>query len=104
VSLAIVLDAGPLGLLTQRKGVPEADSCKRWLASQLSEGARVLVPEIADYEVRRELLRANKAAGLARLDAFNGAQVNPLPPPHDASFPLGCHPLGRSPQAGHPDC
>ena len=26
------------------------------------------VPEICDYEVRRELIRANKANGLARLD------------------------------------
>jgi predicted nucleic acid-binding protein len=28
------------------------------------------VPEIADYEVRRELLRAEKFQGLARLDAL----------------------------------
>jgi hypothetical protein len=32
----------------------------------------VLVPEIADYEVRRELLRANKVRGIARLDALIG--------------------------------
>ncbi|QKQ77773.1 type II toxin-antitoxin system VapC family toxin [Nostoc sp. TCL240-02] len=31
-------------------------------------GSRVLIPEIADYEVRRELLRANKIKGIARLD------------------------------------
>ncbi|HBL13267.1 MAG TPA: nuclease [Cyanobacteria bacterium UBA11162] len=31
-------------------------------------GNRVIIPEIADYEVRRELLRANKTKGIARLD------------------------------------
>jgi predicted nucleic acid-binding protein len=30
------------------------------------------VPEIADYEVRRELLRANKTKGLGQLDALVG--------------------------------
>ncbi len=30
----------------------------------------MLVPAIVYYEIRRELLRAKKASGLARLDAF----------------------------------
>lgn len=29
-----------------------------------------MVPEIADYEVRRELIRAHRTAGVARLDAL----------------------------------
>ncbi|PSB01588.1 nuclease [Merismopedia glauca CCAP 1448/3] len=36
----------------------------------MTAGDRVLIPEIADYEVRRELLRANKIKGIARLDAL----------------------------------
>jgi predicted nucleic acid-binding protein len=34
----------------------------------LAAGVRVFVPEIADYEVRRELLRRNARATLRRLD------------------------------------
>ncbi|MCC5647713.1 nuclease [Nostoc sp. CHAB 5824] len=33
----------------------------------VSSGSRVIIPEIADYEVRRELLRANQVKGIARL-------------------------------------
>lgn len=31
-----------------------------------------MVPEIADYEVRRELLRAGKTEGIHRLDSLSG--------------------------------
>jgi predicted nucleic acid-binding protein len=45
-------------------------ACENWMASLLARGERMIVPEIADYEIRRELLRANKTAGIARLDHF----------------------------------
>ena len=71
---AILLDTGPLGLLTSppgRKG--NAAVCARWLRSLLAAGARVVVPEIADYELRRELVRAAKLKSIARLDALAAA-------------------------------
>ncbi len=37
-----------------------------------------MLPEIADYEVRRELLRANKTKGIAHLDAL-GQLIEYLP-------------------------
>ena len=70
MSRAIVLDSGPLGLVTNPGGSKEAAACGQWLLNVASGGATVMVPEIADYEVRRELLRARRTAGIARLDAL----------------------------------
>jgi predicted nucleic acid-binding protein len=39
-----------------------------WLVARLRAGVEIIVPEIADYEVGRELLRAGKHKGLERLD------------------------------------
>lgn len=43
-------------------------ACREWLESLLEDNTRVVIAEIVDYEVRGELLRANKAEGLRRLD------------------------------------
>jgi predicted nucleic acid-binding protein len=67
---AVFLDAGPLGLVTDRPGKPEADACRTWVASLLGAGGEAFVPEISDYEVRRELLRAGKLSSVTRLDRF----------------------------------
>lgn len=70
MSQAILLDAGPLGLVTNPKHSPQSTACANWLQSLITAGTRVLIPEIADYEIRRELLRANKRKGIAQLDAL----------------------------------
>ena len=72
MSLAVVLDAGPLGLVTNPKHSPQSLACTRWLQGLIASGARVFLPEISDYEVRRELLRAQKLKGIQRLDALAG--------------------------------
>lgn len=69
----VLLDSSPLGLVTNPSGSLQALQCKQWLQLLLSNGYRVLVPEIADYEVRRELLRANKVKGIQRLDNLKAA-------------------------------
>ena len=70
MSQIILLDSGPLGLVTNPKASGETFLCYQWMVSQTHRRRKVLIPEIADYEVRRELIRANKARGLARLDRF----------------------------------
>jgi hypothetical protein len=71
MSVIILLDSGPLGLLTNPKGSSETRECNLWLARLLQRGIEVKIPEIADYEVRRELLRADKHQGLKRLRAWS---------------------------------
>jgi predicted nucleic acid-binding protein len=102
VSWTILLDSGPLGLVTHRKGVPGADDCRQWVAACLDHGARILVPAIADYEVRRELARANRSAGLARLDAFNTAEPDRYLPLTDAALRLAATLWARARQQGKP--
>jgi predicted nucleic acid-binding protein len=68
VARIIVLDSGPLGDACRRRGSPEVERLVLWLIQAQANGALVVIPEIADYEVRRELLRAGATAGLRRLD------------------------------------
>ena len=74
MSRVVVLDSSPLGLLCApiKKG-GEAAQCARWLAGLMSKGVRIVVPEIADYEVRRELIRLRKDSSIKRLDALAAA-------------------------------
>ena len=70
MSRTILLDSGPLGLITNPRASKEAAACGQWLVNAVGGGATVMVPAIADYEVRRELIRARRSAGIGRLDAL----------------------------------
>ena len=61
----VLLDTEPLGMVSHPR--PNRDVVE-WIKNLLQSGAEILVPEIADYEVRRELLRAKKTKGIKRLD------------------------------------
>ena len=71
--MVILLDAGPLGLISNPKAMEVANECRGWMREQIARGVRFCLPEIVDYEIRRELLRGNKVRGLARLDLLNGS-------------------------------
>ncbi len=67
------MDSGPLGMATNPKATPISLECRYWLESLKSKGYKAMVPEIADYEVRRELIRVRKLAGIRKLDALKTA-------------------------------
>ena len=71
--ITVFLDTGPLGMVSNPKSSAENDACRQWLENLVVHGARVVVTEIADYEIRRELLRANKTDGVTRLDTVKAA-------------------------------
>ena len=68
MSRVVVLDSGPVGMVTNPKATPLALDCQLWLSSLEQKGYEAILPEIADYEVRRELLRAGKLTGIRQLD------------------------------------
>lgn len=74
----IVLDSGVLGAVSNPQASGDAISCTLWLRTLLANGEVVVVPEIADYEVRRELLRGHRLKSLHRLD-FVKAQTDYAP-------------------------
>ena len=69
--MIVLLDAGPLGLASNPRPSPENQRCNIWLEGLLAEGHSVGIPEIADYEVRQDILRIGRTRGIYRLDRLN---------------------------------
>lgn len=60
-----MLDTMYLSEITHPRANPEI---KAWLSALVAAGARVVVPEIADYELRREFILQKFTRSLQRLD------------------------------------
>jgi predicted nucleic acid-binding protein len=98
----IILDSEPLGLLTQPRTVPKSELCKKWLAMRAEEGAEIVVPEIIDYELRRELIRADKASSVEMLDRFIRDRLVKYLPLDTAAMRLAADFWAQSRRAGKP--
>jgi len=70
MALTILLDSSPLGMVTKRRGIEEAEACLGWVADCRRAGHRIIAPAVARYEVARELERVGNVAGLQRLALF----------------------------------
>jgi predicted nucleic acid-binding protein len=66
--MIVLLDAGPLGMLSNPRASSTNRECYEWMENLILQDVQVLVSEIADYEIRRELLRADKRQGIERLN------------------------------------
>jgi predicted nucleic acid-binding protein len=64
--------------------MPEVRECNRWLRALASGGTRVVIPEIADFEVRRELLCVGGTRKLLRRESLStivGVEDDPITAP-----------------------
>ena len=100
MSRAVLLDAAPLGLLAAPPRKPAARACAVWLAGLMNVGIRIIVPEITDYEVRRELIRAGKTRSVKRLDAL--AQATEYLPITTAAMRRAAELWAQARQQGQP--
>lgn len=71
----ILLDSGPLGLLSNPKASVAVLAISQWSRDCLAAGHHLYIPEVIDYEIRRELVRAGKTPGIAKLDSLKSAFV-----------------------------
>lgn len=70
MSKVIVLDTAPLSLLTNPKLPSLTLVAIPWSVDLMAASHRLIVPAIADFELRRELERSGNARSIAALDAF----------------------------------
>jgi len=72
-----------------------------WLSQMLQQRRKVLVPAIVYYELKRELLRADKPFSVGRLDLFTKAS-NRYIPLTDEALRLSAELWARARQQGRP--
>jgi predicted nucleic acid-binding protein len=96
----VLLDSAPLGLLTAPPRRTAARTCSAWLAGLIAARHRIIVPEITDYELRRELLREGKSASIQRLDAL--AQATEYLPITTAAMRLAAELWAQARRQGQP--
>ena len=66
----IFLDSSPLGLLSNPAASPDVLAITQWSRNCIAAGHQLYIPEVIDYELRRELKRAGKTKGIAKLDSL----------------------------------
>jgi predicted nucleic acid-binding protein len=64
----LFLDSYPMSLLAKPNTTPDVAAILTWFHSIRAAGHLLYIPEVIDYEVRRELVRAGKTSSVTRLD------------------------------------
>lgn len=75
---AVVLDCTPLSQLANPNRKPAIAAIRAWADALKANGRRIVIPEVADFEARRELIRVGAMRSLRLLDQL-GATHDYLP-------------------------
>lgn len=68
MSRIVLLDAGPLSQIVHPSVKGELGEIKDWFKKLRASGVEVRVPEIADYELRRNLILEDSLESIAKLN------------------------------------
>ena len=102
MSRIIFLDTGPLGVVTNPKKPQITIDALQWAAAHIRAGNRIIVPAVADYEVRRELIRLGKNAGIVSLNTWNTLPSDRYVPLTDSALQLASTLWAKARNAGTP--
>ena len=75
----ILLDSGPLGLIVRAPSKPQLGRCLAWLNTVMTNVAIIVIPDIAHYEVRRELIRIRAFGSLRSINIRSTLRLPPSP-------------------------
>jgi predicted nucleic acid-binding protein len=98
-----LLDASILGAVANPKtNNLNVRECQSWFDRCLEKSQIFVLPEIADYEIRRELIRANKVNRIKRLDRLKSIlQYQPI---DTQTMLIAAQLWAESMQRGTPTC
>jgi hypothetical protein len=72
----IMLDSGPLGMITNLKAKDVPLACQQGLKTLLRQGETVFSRELADYEIHHELLQDSLSRSIYCLNVLNNLLEN----------------------------
>ncbi len=101
--MIVFLDTGILGFVTNP--VPKSTltyAIKRWCIALETFGHQIVVPEICDYELRRELLRLGKRDAVEALNQFNFCVPNRFLPIEQSAMQIAAQEWARLRMIGKP--
>lgn len=103
MSRVIVLDSGVLGDVVKPVRKRQTDfAIAQWVVDLSIAGNRLVVPAIADYELRRELLRIKRFSSILALDLWNAGEPGRFLDITRADLLLACDFWAQARNAGRP--